>query len=850
MVAGGSVEVEVGSGRRFWRFRVSVRDPRVELAVKPLAFSPGKSGDSGDSLYQALFLGVTREGEDSGLSAPADEGVFPGETVDVPVRVSYVEGDPDSVMVELTVDGEKTGVYSISRGGSVTVKIGLGPGRHVVRARDSLSGAVATGEVVVPRRRPVVRVAGFEGSVRYPEGGRVAVVLEVAPPTSRIVGVRVSESRGGRVRVEGVGGDGRVSLSVEEPGVEVAASLVVVVESVDGVRDEIRVEARLPVELSGEFEAEWKSRVESLIKGYEEEPVVDWLGRAGRVLEECRRTVGRLGFDCSGLGQVVEAAKGEVEALESALKRIAELAGKEEYVDAANTALELLGECGKPRYKGVKACGELAGRIVDLLESAASWIEGLYNESKLDEVIIASEPLLKLCSEGVPGTGRSCGVIERVKRVSDTITRIINELIELRVPERHASRILRGTISVSYSEGSDTITGVKIDFTPATGYIRVDPKPVVELPRLLPGSDFTVEVVMESLVKGRVPIPYKVCYRDYCVEKVVYTVVGVPHRAPIVKRSIEDYIGKSVHGLRRLAPEPVRPKRLTRPVRVGRYTCTGLLGEGGIAIALLCNDEAGVNTVIKLPLEAIHYIYGEEYGTMSVSTMKSHIEAFDKEARILSRLNHPNIIRVHGHGVKPIPYIAFEFCEYGDLHRLVGRTRPLDVKLALEVMIQVGAALAYGHEQKVLHLDVKPSNILVTKELIPKLSDYNIAKAMITVSQMSRQWIESHGAFTPGFGAPEQVNPSLPKPGPYSDIFSHAATLYYIITGAHPYPLEEWSTGLFRESPKPIPPSNRNPQVPRDLDLILVEALSPHPHERPQKMREYVEQLVEVYERI
>ncbi len=458
--------------------------------------------------------------------------------------------------------------------------------------------------------------------------------------------------------------------------------------------------------------------------------------------------------------------------------------------------------------------------------------------------------MLKVCSLNVKGAGRGCGVVERYVNLARSIEALLAEGIELSVPESHVSRIIRGAIRVSYKGGGEPVDGVRIDFTPASGYIRVEPRQV-ELPRLIPGSDFEVEVVMESLVRGRVPIPYKVCHNKYCIEKTVYTAVGIPGAAPARARSLEDYAGKAVHRLRKLKLEPPRLIKLATLLKLPPYTCTAILGQGGYATALLCHDDDGVNAVLKVPHEALQAIQGDAQPSPgSLGSEEVYVEAFDREARILSKLSHPNIIRVLGHGVKRVPYIAFEFCEYGDLGRIAAKQGGIDVKTALEVMIQVGAALDYGHRHKVMHLDVKPSNILVTKELIPKLSDYNIAKTMALVSRSSRSKVESGEAFTPGFGAPEQANPALATPGAYSDVFSHAATLYYLITGNYPYPLEEWRVRRFRGNPEPTPPSRYKPDLPRELDMILVEALASNPLARPQSMREYVESLIEVYERL
>lgn len=812
----GMVEVKAGAGRKLKSFWIPVRDPVVKLRV-----------------------------------VPGSGTAFPGETIRVPLWIVYEEGDPDRIRVDVLIDDEKIGSYDLGRKTESKLTVQVGPGVHEVRVHEPLSRTVVRGVLKVDRARPSVRVAGVEGRIEYPRGGSVFLVLSVEPSSSRISGVEVVNVSGASVRVERVV-DNRVGLVVVDPSPVFSArfTLRVFIDSVDGVRDVVEVDTEIPVVLSEDHARAWERKILEMLESMNSSALTEWINRARSLLEECKSTVGRLGFDCSRLEEALDKAREELMMFGKKLDKAIELASKNNYSEAVELLLDILKSCETTRYRDSETCELIGEKIQEVLNNAAGFIEELYKESNYDDILAATDYLLRLCQLEVPGTGRSCGIIERTRSLVESIAKLLGETIELKVPEHHASRIIRGKIRVSYSEGSEVLDGVRIDFTPASGYIRIDPKPVVELPRLIPGSDFIVEIVMESLVKGRVPIPYKVCHSNYCVEKITYTAVGMPIASVgVLSKSIEDYVGRAVYGLRSLKPEQLRPRRVSKPFKLGEYTCSGILGEGGYAIALLCSDSAGINVVVKLPFEALPLLYGSEFDTVRYSLMKRHVEAFDREAKILSRLSHPNIIKVLDHGVEPMPYLAFEFCEYGDLKRLVSKVGKLDVKTALEIMIPIGAALAYGHEQRVLHLDVKPSNILITRELIPKLSDYNIAKAMATISARSRSKLEG-GGYTPGFGAPEQLNPALPKPGPYSDIFSHAATLYYLITGTYPYPLEEWRTSLFRDDHKPTPVSKHVTGIPRDLDLVLGEALAIHPNERPQSMREYIQQLVEIHARL
>src|SRR6185436_8036626 len=150
-----------------------------------------------------------------------------------------------------------------------------------------------------------------------------------------------------------------------------------------------------------------------------------------------------------------------------------------------------------------------------------------------------------------------------------------------------------------------------------------------------------------------------------------------------------------------------------------RYELEELVGTGGMSSVYRAHDRLLDR---KVALKVLHeqYMADEEY-----------VERFRREARSVAALSHPNIVTVIDRGEhEGRQFIVFEYVDGQNLKELVRREAPLPVREALELGIQVGRALAFAHQQGLVHRDVKPQNVLLNGDGRAKVTDFGIARSL------------------------------------------------------------------------------------------------------------------------
>lgn len=154
-------------------------------------------------------------------------------------------------------------------------------------------------------------------------------------------------------------------------------------------------------------------------------------------------------------------------------------------------------------------------------------------------------------------------------------------------------------------------------------------------------------------------------------------------------------------------------------------------------------------------------------------------ERFEAEANIVARLDHPGIIRIHGHGKTPNGgwFIVMDLLPGGDLTSQAGLSLP--VAQATDWIRQVARAVAYAHENGIVHCDLKPANLLLAKDGYVIVTDFGFA-------QTREQELSSYVAGTPAFMAPEQIDRVWGPIGPRTDVYGLGAVLYFLLTGSSP----------------------------------------------------------------
>lgn len=228
--------------------------------------------------------------------------------------------------------------------------------------------------------------------------------------------------------------------------------------------------------------------------------------------------------------------------------------------------------------------------------------------------------------------------------------------------------------------------------------------------------------------------------------------------------------------------------------RLGKFEIIRSLGQGAMGEVFLARDPAiGREVAVKTILAS--------------STAGDEAKGrFAREAKAAGTLNHPGIVTIHEFGEdQGVLYLAMEFVQGDDLQDLLA-DHSLSKSDLLEILAQVSEALAYAHRKGVLHRDVKPSNVRVSREsgkLQAKLMDFGIAR--ITESTLT-----SSGLLmgTVAYMAPEYVKTG--KADPRGDLFAVGVMLYEGLSGQLPFAGDTTATVLYRlvhEEPKPLPPS-------------------------------------------
>jgi basic membrane protein A len=212
---------------------------------------------------------------------------------------------------------------------------------------------------------------------------------------------------------------------------------------------------------------------------------------------------------------------------------------------------------------------------------------------------------------------------------------------------------------------------------------------------------------------------------------------------------------------------------------------------------------------------------------------------FEQEAKALAQLQHPFILPVYDYGESEgYTYFVMPLMQNGNLAELMADKRlPLD--RIQQIISQVGSALDYAHMRGFIHRDVKPSNVLLDETGNCVLMDFGIAK----IIEGSREFTKTGGIIgTPVYMSPEQG--SGQKIDHKSDIYSLGIILYEMATGRPPFEAETPIAVIFKHVHDPLPPpSSLNPDLPEEVERVILKSLAKDPEDRYESVREMVDAL-------
>lgn len=213
---------------------------------------------------------------------------------------------------------------------------------------------------------------------------------------------------------------------------------------------------------------------------------------------------------------------------------------------------------------------------------------------------------------------------------------------------------------------------------------------------------------------------------------------------------------------------------------------------------------------------------------------------FERESRIMSTLDHPNIVRVHSAGHwQGTNYLAMEILEGGNLKTWMQAHRPLSQENLSAIIRQIAHGLAYIHAKGIIHRDLKSENIMLNGQSVPKIMDFGLSKSAL----MATMTHTGASMGTLGYISPEQITGS--HADQRSDIFSFGVILYELVTGRLPFSGDN-EIALIHSifSDEPASPRNINPDCPPQFEALISKCLKKDPDQRYRDMEEIIKELL------
>jgi hypothetical protein len=267
---------------------------------------------------------------------------------------------------------------------------------------------------------------------------------------------------------------------------------------------------------------------------------------------------------------------------------------------------------------------------------------------------------------------------------------------------------------------------------------------------------------------------------------------------------------------------PIGDEGTSGPPKIEGYEILDKLGQGGMGTVWHA-IQLGTRRKVALKL-------------MSATTFANERARarFDREVELTARLDHPNIAAVYDSGLdRGVYFYAMERVDGTPLDVYV-ESHKMSRRDILELMRMIGAAVFHAHQRGVIHRDLKPGNILIDADGHPHIVDFGLAKTVLHEQGELAISIETDVAGTPAYMAPEQAAGHVDKLDTRTDVYSLGVLLYRLLLGVHPHDLSGTQLEILRRiSDTDVKrPRLVDPSIDRDLEAILLKALSHNPDDR------------------
>ncbi len=267
-----------------------------------------------------------------------------------------------------------------------------------------------------------------------------------------------------------------------------------------------------------------------------------------------------------------------------------------------------------------------------------------------------------------------------------------------------------------------------------------------------------------------------------------------------------------------------------RGQRIGGYEIMGKLGEGGLGVVYKAR-QLSMGRIVALKVLHERWVTDDEFR-----------KRFLVEARLVGRLSHPNLIQVIDVGrYKSTLYFSMEFVDGEPVDATLDREGRMDLQSTVSIAIQVSSALEYLHQRRIVHRDVKPGNIMVTKGGIAKLGDFGFVKSSL------ESVLSTEGEV---LGTPDYISPEAAKGEKNldfrSDLYSLGTTLYHMLSGNPPFggSVSDVMDQHIKTEPKPI--SAIVKELPDKMVEVVERLMKKKPTDRYQNFSELLNDLDEV----
>ncbi|MCM3337195.1 Stk1 family PASTA domain-containing Ser/Thr kinase [Paenibacillus sp. MER TA 81-3] len=259
----------------------------------------------------------------------------------------------------------------------------------------------------------------------------------------------------------------------------------------------------------------------------------------------------------------------------------------------------------------------------------------------------------------------------------------------------------------------------------------------------------------------------------------------------------------------------------------GRYEIIARVGGGGMALVYKALDNL-LNRYVAVKVLRQQFVHDEEF-----------IRRFRREAQSAASLSHPNVVSIYDVGQEEdTHFIVMEYIEGHNLNEIIQERAPLQTEEAVRISIQICDALEHAHQNRIIHRDIKPHNILIGKNGRVKVTDFGIARAVTssTITQTGSVVGSVH------YFSPEHAKGVLT--GEKSDLYSLGIVLYQMLTGKLPFLGESPISVALKHLQEPFDePRLVNPHIPQSVENIILKSMRKNPAERYQSAAEMMRDL-------